>query len=407
MARGLYRLAFRPQLPRRTVRLRLTLLYGGLFIVSGAALLTITYVLVDNSTGNFLFVRDQFRGASPHGLAGRPASPAQMLAQAAALRTQATRDAQAEHGRELHQLLIESGLALAIMAVVSLMLGWWLAGRVLEPLRTMTAATQRISEDNLHQRLALEGPSDELKDLADTIDGLLARLEAAFEAQRRFVANASHELRTPLAMMRTSLDVAAGKPERPPPELTALDHKLRQGLDQADRLVEGFLTLARAQNGALADRATVSLKRLVDDALDAQRDAIAERGLTVEEALGAAPVRGNRTLLSRMVGNVVDNAVRHNRPAGWLTVRTGVDGAVASVIVDSGGQPLVNSQARELGMPFHRVAGSRTGSDHGVGLGLSIVTAIAQAHGGSVSLEPHPGGGLRVTIQLPVGRPSS
>jgi signal transduction histidine kinase len=387
----LYSIAARPHLPRRTVRLRLTLLYGGLFIVSGAALLTITYLLVAHSTRDALFIRR---------IGTRPVSlDPNVLVQAAQLK----RQAQTQHAHELHQLLIESGLALAIMSVLSLAAGWMMAGRVLAPLRTMTATTQRISEANLHRRLALDGPSDELTDLANTIDGLLARLETAFDAQRRFVANVSHELRTPLTMMRTSLDVATGKPAGASPELIALELKLREGLEQADRLVESFLTLARAQNGAVSERAAVALPELAQASLDAHAEAIAAGRLSVRTALAPATVTGNRTLLARMVDNVIDNAVRHNQAAGWIRVFTQRNGGAARVTVESGGASLPEEAVAELAQPFQRLDGPRRGSEHGVGLGLSIVDAIAQAHGGSLALEPCRDGGLRVVIVLPDG----
>ena len=229
-------------LPRRTVRLRLTLLYGSLFLASGAVLLTITYLLVLHSTGNIAHVTGtELEGPYVTSHSGAP-NPAPLQARASQLHTQAQR----QHDEQLYQLRVQSGIALGLMTIVAALLGWLMAGRVLRPLRTMTAATLRISERNLHERLALQGPSDELKDLSETIDSLLARLQAAFQAQRRFIANASHELRTPLSMMRTSLDVATGKPGPLPPELTALESKLREGLDRADQLLEGFLTLAYA-----------------------------------------------------------------------------------------------------------------------------------------------------------------
>jgi hypothetical protein len=185
------------------------------------------------------------------------------------------------HTIDLPQLLVPSGIALAIMTIASAFLGWWVAGRVLAPLRLMTDTTRQISQTNLHERLALEGPRDELKDLADTIDSLLARLEAAFDAQRLFVANASHELRTPLAMMRTSLDVAIAKPEGVPAQTRALDAGLREDLDRADQLLESFLTLAQAEHGAFTDRGSVSLDGLVTAALHACREAIAANQIVV------------------------------------------------------------------------------------------------------------------------------
>ena len=388
-------LAIRPHLPPRTVRLRLTLLYSALFLVSSAVLLGLTYLLVRHSTGNFLLVG----GPRPPGSVGLEEA-AQSLAAEAARR----RDAFVE------QLLIQSGIALAIMSVVSIALGWVVAGRALAPLRTMTATTRRISHENLHERLALDGPDDELKRLADTIDDLLARLEAAFEAQRRFAANASHELRTPLAMMRTSLDVATGKPEPVPVEVTALGDKVREGLDQADRLLEGFLALSRAQHGELGDEAPVSLAALTAAAVDARGDEIAVRGLgvRVDAGTGDARVRGSETLLAQLVANLVDNAVRHNVAGGWLSVAARAEGDVATLVVESGGPRLDARRIQELTQPFRRLAADRTdtgtGSERGAGLGLSIVAAIAGAHGGRVALDAREEGGLRATVRLPLAQ---
>jgi signal transduction histidine kinase len=222
---------------RATVRWRLTLLYSGLFLICGAALLAIIYVLF----ASFAF-HPRLPGVARPGQIVVPKHPTGV---ALALSDQRAAD--------LHRLLAESGIALAVMALVSGVLGWVVAGRVLAPLRTITQATERISDTNLHKRLALTGPPDELRLLADTIDGLLERLETAFDAQRRFVANASHELRTPLAMMRTTLDVALTAPEGVPPQVRTLDANLREDLDHADRLLESFLMLARAQHGELGE----------------------------------------------------------------------------------------------------------------------------------------------------------
>jgi signal transduction histidine kinase len=365
------------------VRLRLTVLYGGLFLFSGAGLLALTYLLVRQSTGSFFYlskgpgpqevsVRGVVGGASVKagGLAGvavtrrvqggpalapLPVTPQQLRAQAHQLTVLATQ----QHGAELHQLLVKSGIALAIMAVVSVALGWLISGRVLRP------------------------------------------LEAAFEAQRRFVANASHELRTPLAMMRTSLDVAVAKPEPAPPQLGVLEHKLREGLDQADRLLESFLVLARAQHGALPEHATVSLARIASAAVEAHRAAIDRRSIEVRRQMGEAWVTGSEMLLARMVDNVVENAVRHNEERGWIHVETGIRGAVALVAIESGGPLLDEDAVARLAQPFRRLGAERTGSQDGVGLGLSIVAAIASAHGGALELHALPRGGLRVQIELP------
>ena len=217
----------------------------------------------------------------------------------------------------LHRLLVYSGVALAIMAIVSVVLGWAVAGRVLGPLRTITVAADRISDTNLHERLAMSGPRDELRLLADTIDRLLARLEAAFDAQQRFVANASHELRTPLAMMRTTLDVAIAKPGGVPDQTRELDAELRVDLDNADRLLESFLTLARAQDGQVDERNQVALEPLITSALTDRADQIATKELTVETDLDGVQVAGSVTLLGRMVENVIENAVQPHQ-AGRL-----------------------------------------------------------------------------------------
>ncbi|MFT3863734.1 MAG: ATP-binding protein [Solirubrobacterales bacterium] len=295
-------------------------------------------------------------------------------------------------------MLVQSAIALALMTVVSVGLGWLVAGRVLRPLRTMASRTRRISEDNLHERLDLEGPDDELKDLADTIDDLLGRLEAAFEAQRRFVANASHELRTPLTMMRTSLDVAVAKPEA---RVDALEVKLREGLDRADRLLESFLVLARAQHGGVAEGAPVDLAALAGAALRANDMAIGARGLSVSTDLEEARTAGSEVLLARLVENLVENAVRHNDLDGWLRIETGAREGRARILVESGGAVLEEAQVRELAQPFRRVGAERT-DNGGVGLGLSIVAAIAAAHDGELTLRARPEGGLGVEVDLPL-----
>ena len=305
-------------LPRRTVRLRLTTLYGVLFLVSGAVLLA--------GTSTLIYARSVTRAAAAQQV---PQSP---LAQAQARIQQlqdelAAQQAQA-HAISSHNLLISSAIALGVMTLASAVLGWAIAGRVLRPLRAMTAATRRISEDSLHERLALPGPDDELKDLGDTIDGLLGRLEAAFAAQRRFVANASHELRTPLTTMRASLDVAIAKPGPVPAPTIALAARLRTELDRVDRLLDGFLMLARAQHEVTSRLDQVSLGDLAAAALAARSAGIAARGLTVRQVDGSsgAQVRGNAALLGRMVQNVIDNAVGHNIDGGWIRVAAGTAG---------------------------------------------------------------------------------
>jgi signal transduction histidine kinase len=275
----------------------------------------------------------------------------------------------------------------------------------------MTAAAQRISEENLHERLALTGPDDELKELGDTVDGLLARLESAFIAQRRFVANASHELRTPLTTMRASLDVALAKPEPVPPQTVALAARLRAELDKIEALLEAFLVLARAQHRHLPGHTALPLDYVVGAALADHAAAIRAMNLTAQDIStpGGAWVAGDQALLSRLVGNLIGNAVCHNADGGWITITTQTDGRRVSLVVENGGQALEQRQLDELAQPFRRLDADRTGSDKGSGLGLSIVAAIAEAHGGTLDLQAREDGGLRVCVELPsaAARPSA
>ena len=366
--------------PRPTVRWRLTLLYSVLFLICSAGLLAITY---------WLFANFAISPPKPG-----PGSPASAVKVATAL----------AHQRSigLHRLKVWSAIALAIMFVVSGVLGWVVAGRVLEPLRTITAATEQISETNLHERLAMSGPRDELRLLADTIDRLLERLQDAFEAQRRFVANASHELRTPMAMMRTTLDVAIAKPGGVPAQTRELDGELRVDLDHAERLLEGFLTLARAQNGQPDEQAQVPLEPLISAALSARADQIADQRLIVATHLAAVETTGSPTLLRRMIENVIENAVCHNQAGGSIELTLAASGGQhARLIIDSSGPVLDQRAVTQLAQPFKRLSEDRTGSQNGHGLGLSIVAAIVAAHDGRLDLRARAEGGLRVQITLP------
>jgi signal transduction histidine kinase len=386
--------------PRRTVRLRLTLLYGGMFCVCGTALLAITYLLVRQFSGNLVQVSRRGPLESTRPTSGSSARlPA--LPSIAQLQRLAQRDLVAQHNRDLDQLLMWSVVALAVVGLASLVIGWLIAGRVLAPLRMMTTATRRISQDNLHERLALQGPADELRELGDTIDALLARLETAFDAQQRFVANASHELRTPLARIRTALDVAIGKPGPPLPQVAALDQKVRDGLDRADRLIEGLLTLARAEDGELSDRGIVALSEVVVAVLAEHEGDIVANRIAIERDLEAVTVTGSPILIGRMIENVIDNGVRHNQPGGWMRLTLLATDGRAQFTMDTGGEILDPEQVAELAQPFRRLRADRTGSARGAGLGLSIVAAIAAAHAGSLALQARDLGGLRVVIDLP------
>jgi signal transduction histidine kinase len=268
----------------------------------------------------------------------------------------------------------------------------------------MTATTRRISASNLHERLAIEGPGDELKDLADTIDALLSRLDGAFAAQRRFVANASHELRTPLAAMRASVDVAVAKPRPVPPETITLADRVRAELDKVDELLDGLLVLARAQHGALPNQAVLPLDYVVAAALAAHQDAITARNLTVQHVSDGDGiwVEGTQPLLRRMADNLIGNAIVHNRDGGWIAITSRAGGGAARLIIENGGDMLQSAQVAGLAQPFQRLGADRTGSEDGAGLGLSIVAAITQAHRGSLQLDARPDGGLKVAVTLPL-----
>jgi hypothetical protein len=313
----------------------------------------------------------------------------------------------AQHSFDLHQLLIVSGLALVIMAVPAIVAGWLVAGRLLRPLRAMATAARNISATNLHERLDLSGPDDELKQLADTFDDLLGRLDRSFRSQRQFVANASHELRTPHATMRVWLDVALAKPGPAPPHMVDLGDRMRHELDHVDRLLDGLLVLARAQQRSATDESALALDTLVSAATAQRATLIGGKGLAVShQQCPGARVTGSQTLLARMVGNVVDNAITHNAPGGWVRITTGIAGAAARLAVDNGGPVLDERDVQALTQPFRRLGTERTGSDQGSGLGLSIVAAIAEMHGGRLRLHALAAGGFQVIIDLPLALPA-
>ncbi|HJW61325.1 MAG TPA: ATP-binding protein, partial [Actinomycetota bacterium] len=304
----------------------------------------------------------------------------------------------------LKQLLAQSGIALAFMALVSVGLGWLVAGRVLRPLAAITATARRLEGSTLHERINLNGPQDELKELADTFDQMLGRLDAAFETQRRFVANASHELRTPLAIARTEVDVALANPATGPDELRAMAGRVLEANQRSEHLIEGLLTLARSERQLRAAE-PVDLAVAAADALELAAPEIGRLGLRVSRVLGAAPVAGDRALLERLVANLVENAVRHNQPGGRVEVDTGRAGPLSVVRVANTGPPIPAAQVDTLFEPFRRLDPDRTGADRGAGLGLSIVRSVATAHGGHTTAKALPDGGLEVNVRLPATVP--
>ncbi len=395
-------------LPSRTVRLRLTLLYSGLFLISGMALLATTYLLFRSSTGVDLIV--------PNAAAHRPTSPG--AHDGASLNPEVVRQvrqmfdaALARHHRGLHQGLLQSAIALAVMTVVSIALGWLVAGRVLRPLRTMTAKTRQISERNLNERLALSGPSDELKDLADTVDGLLTRLEAHVSEQQRraaeqqrFAANASHELRTPLAITQALLEVARKDPSRANGELI---DRLYAVNARAIDLTEALLLLSRADQRAFTSEQT-DLSLIAEEATETLLPFAEEHGVTIETSSDTTPTIGSHALLLQLTTNLVHNAIVHNLPEqGTVWVTTSVRPKSVLLTIENTGEKLAPELVSTIGEPFRRGT-ERIHTDHaGVGLGLAISKTITQAHDGTLALTPRAAGGLCVTVQLPATPPDT
>ena len=384
-----------------SVRLRLTLLFGGLFLAAGAALLGITYGLDSHATNGIIVAR--ISGGS---IAGDPADPAALPAPQP-VQAQAAQYATSQRAAENDALLLYSGIALGIMAVVSAALGWFAAGSALRPLRRITAAARRISASNLHERLALDGPDDDLRELADTIDDLFARLDASFDAQRQFVANASHELRTPLARSRTLLEVALRDPGAPADALRAACRRVLAAGEEQERLIEALLTLARGQRGT-SRREPLDLAAVTRDVLAARGTDVAARRLTMAVTLAPALLAGDRALTERAVANLIDNALRHNVPEGTVWVDAAADRGQAVLTVANTGPVIEPGEVSRLLVPFHRGAArpQRTkapgASSDGLGLGLPIVQAIATAHGAVLSVAARPeGGGLTVELAFP------
>jgi signal transduction histidine kinase len=305
--------------------------------------------------------------------------------------------AQNANDRRVFLELSLAGLSLGAAAAAGL--GWAASGRVLRPLRTVTAAAQAASQENLGQRLALAGPPDELKELADTFDAMLARLEAAFASQRRFVANASHELRTPLTEMRTVIDVTTARPAASAAQLEPALAAIGAAVDRSEELIEALLTLARSDRGA-GPAEVVDLPTAVEDAIDLAGPAAAAGQIRISTELRDAQVTGDRILLERLVSNLIDNAVMHNVTGGWVLASTRTEAGTAELTVANGGEHIPADQVTGLFEPFRRLSG-RTGNRPGSGLGLSIVASVATAHGGQAGAHARPHGGLNVQITLP------
>jgi signal transduction histidine kinase len=390
------------RLPRRTARLRLTVLFAGLFLVSGAILLAVTYLLVEQATDSGKSgILTQLAGpaarSSPSEQIFVPlsgGSPQQISAAQAAAVSRVIRAV-------LNQLLIQSPIALAIVTVAAVALGWVVAGRILRPLATITAAARRISASNLNERLSLHGPDDELKALGDTLDDLFARLESAFQAQRHFVANASHELRTPLTRERAMLQVALDDPGTTADMWRDTARDILASNAEQESLIEALLTLASSE-GSLEKHEPVDLAAVTSEVLAARHAETSRLRLRVKGVARPAILDGNPLLIERLTANLIDNATRHNVPGGTIEVTTGSREGRGFLSVTNTGPVISPAQVGRLFQPFQKLSGRETrGSHHGHGLGLSIVQAIAAAHGAAVAARPLPGGGLAITVTFP------
>jgi len=390
----LTRLAHHRDPHRRTLRMRLTFLYGGLFLACGAALLAITYVLLAHTAWRPGSVRTLVRRAG----AGAGFQPGHHVSSTGiAVLTSVA------HGvriSDLHHLMIWSGVALAGMSIASILLGWIVAGRVLAPLRTITTTTREISAKNLHRRLALEGPNDELKDLGDTIDALLARLDSSFQAQRAFVANASHELRTPLALSRAMLQFALADPDLTFDQLKATCADVLDAATDHEQLIEALLALAESQQD-LEHHETFDLAEIAHDVIQTYQHRATDQRITVDAALSRAPISGDPRLARTLLTNVLENAVRYNVPHGRVNITLNARAQRPTLTVANTGPHVPADTVDRLLQPFRRLTPDRSNNGDGHGLGLSIVAAIATAHSATLNIEPRRAGGLHITIQFP------
>jgi signal transduction histidine kinase len=373
-------------------------LYGGMFLIAGVVLLWIIYLLAAQAIrhgSNLPFQITQIRVVDSSCISIGPNTTTDQIQQMINTCMAHQRDL------ALNTLLKRSLLALIGLAVVAFAFGYVMAGRVLAPLGRITRTARGVVGSDLKRRIELDGPDDELKELADTFDEMLDRLERSFDAQRRFVANASHELRTPLAINRTLLEVQLSDPEATS-DLRQLGKTLLSTNERSEQLVEGLLLLARSEN-ELVDRKPVDMAEVASQAVEQTRAEAESRHVELRERLSPAVVPGNGVLLERIALNLVQNAVRYNVPQdGWVEVGTSVEGGHALLVVVNTGPVVPAYEIDNLFEPFRRLRTERTGSDRGVGLGLSIARSVARAHGGVITAEPRDGGGLVMRVAIPV-----
>jgi signal transduction histidine kinase len=384
-----------------SVRTRLALTFAGLFVLAGALLLVVNYTLVsaalpEAGEGGYT-ITDQSE-PRPGGVGGTATGGTYDDSIPEVTTTYVQGALEDYRASTLRTMLVISGIALVLAGAVAGLLGWLMADRALRPVTRITATARRLEAGRMDKRINHEGPNDELKELADTFDGMLDRLASSFDSQRRFVANASHELRTPLAVQRTMIEVAMADPTASP-DLMRLGAHLIHTNERSERLIEGLLVLARSDRG-LTSRELVRLDHVTAAVLDGARHLADEAGVTLVRRLAPRTVDGDPVLLERLVTNLVQNAVHYNERGGEVTVEVG---DTPALVVVNTGPKIPPDQVNFLFEPFRRLDRDRTNHRPGAGLGLSIVRSVAVAHGGSVSSTPNPGGGLRVTVRFPAG----
>lgn len=390
-------------LGRRSVRARIAFACAGLFLVTSSAFVAATYTLVDHSLRPVTVTvppDKALMSACSTAKDNQALSGAEAATCKKAFAEAASFGADNQRAYDLHQLLQRLLVGLAAATVVAGLLGWAISKRLLVPLQKVTEAARRASQEHLNERIRLEGPGDELKELADTFDEMLDRLDGAFASQRRFVANASHELRTPLTSMRTLIDVAMAKPSRTTEGLEALVARVRQALGQSEAIIDGLLTLARSDRG-VTRRELVDLEAAAQDAIDQTSASARNSGVAIEADLSAAPTLGDRVLVERLVANLVDNAVRYNVRGGSVQVDSGTDAGLSYVSVTNSGPVVPRAKVTSLFEPFTRLD-ERVTNGQGVGLGLSIVASVVAAHGARLHADALPAGGLKITVSFPL-----
>jgi signal transduction histidine kinase len=388
---------------RSTVRVRLTVLYAGAFFLAGAALVAVMYFVLRAALDRQVTARLGITEHLPESTITAPGSQQAAHQEQEALRAQFQQD----RDDTLNTMVIASLIGLGGVGVIAGGFGWLLAERALHPLHQVTATARRVADRSLHERIALDGPNDEIKDLADTFDAMLERLDRSFDSQRRFVANASHELRTPLTINRALIEVALDNPQAEE-SVRQLGATLLAVNQRHERLIDGLLTLASSEQG-ITDPTPVDLADIARHITTESQPAANTASVEIRTDLQPAPVTGDPVLLERLTQNLLDNAIRYNLPEhGKITVTTDTADDTAHLTVESTGPPIPPYEVPSLFEPFRRLATTERLADptqattsRGAGLGLSIVRSVANAHGGEVDASPRADGGLTVQVRLP------